>query len=123
MMAGSQKSWQWKAGTLTKNMGMMDKKFKRSMTALTEYYGTKIEGAARRDAPWQDQTANARTGLSTVVEHSTDFTTHTIVLFHRVPYGIWLEVARDGKYRIIIPTINEQGKLLMQTLNGLIERL
>jgi hypothetical protein len=121
LMAGKQKSFQWQAGTLTKNMKMMEPKVQRALIALTETYATKIESAARSDAPWTDRTANARNGLTTATEHLP--TRHTIILFHKVPYGIWLEVVKDGKNAIIMPTIRKQSKLLMATLDKLMRRL
>lgn len=120
-MAGSQASFTWKQTTLFSNMKTFEPKLERALTALTEHYGTKVETAAKKKAPWTDQTGNARNGLTTSVFHEPG--KHTIVLFHRVPYGIWLEVARDGKYQIIMPTIIKEGAAMFATANKLITRL
>ena len=118
-MAGSQRSFQWKTETLFKNTKVFKPQFERALVALTEFYGTKIETEAKRNAPWTDRTGNARNGLTTAVEHE-PFKRHTIVLSHRVPYGIWLEVKNAGAYAIIMPTLRVQGEAMMKTLNNLL---
>lgn len=120
-MAGRQASFSWKSTTLFSNMKTFEPKLERALVALTEFYGDKIEKAAKENAPWTDQTGNARNGLSTAVEHEPG--RHTIVLYHRVPYGIWLEVRRDGQNAIILPTLNKQGAEMMKRLNKLIARV
>ena len=58
----------------------------------------------RENAPWKDRTGNARAGLK--AQHdSTPMVEHTLVLYHSMPYGIWLEVRWSGRYAIIGPTM------------------
>lgn len=79
------------------------------MVATTmEYYATVAEGEMRHNAPWTDRTTNARNGLSAVAQH-VPFRRHTIILFHRVKYGIWLEVRFGGKNAILMPTALKVG--------------
>lgn len=77
---------------------------------------------AKTNAPWRDRTGAARAGLRTeafwVPQKS-----HTLVLFHSVLYGIWLEVRFAGKYAIINPTIQVMGPKVMSLLQGLFRRL
>lgn len=118
-MPGKQSSFTWKTETLFKNTKVFKPQFERALVSLTEFYGTKIESEAKKNAPWTDRTGNARNGLTTAVEHE-PFKRHTIILFHRVPYGIWLEVKNAGAYAIIMPTLNKQGQAMMNTLNTLL---
>lgn len=66
-----------------------------------------IESYMKGNAPWRDQTGNARRGLraSTVYDRSTV----TLLLSHSVDYGIYLELARQGQYAIIGPTLRQFG--------------
>lgn len=68
-----------------------------SMEAVAE---TKM----RQGAPWTDRTGNARNGL--MAKHDADpMVEHTLILFHSMPYGIWLEVRHSGRYAIIGPVM------------------
>jgi hypothetical protein len=64
-----------------------------------------LEAQAKVNAPWQDDTGNARNGLKGFMESSLD--TVRIVLAHSASYGIYLELARGGKYAILWPTIRD----------------
>ena len=58
---------------------------------------------AKDNAIWIDRTGNARQGISSV-----DFSEGNVVKFYLtigVDKGIWLEVANDGKYAILQPTM------------------
>lgn len=60
---------------------------------------------SKANRPWKDDTHNAKQGLygkfrwegtQGIIEHG-----------HRVNYGVWLELAHDGKYAILEKTLNE----------------
>ena len=61
---------------------------------------------AKVNKRWQDRTGNARAGL-----HGGYFWENTEVLktfiAHAMDYGVFLELANDGKYAILQPTINK----------------
>lgn len=59
---------------------------------------------ARTNAPWTDQTGNARAGLAAVHE-KIPMVVHRLVVHHSMPYGLWLEVRWSGRYAIIGPTM------------------
>lgn len=60
---------------------------------------------AQQNAPWEDRTGDARDGL----DFNIDWQGHAIVwtMFHTVPYGIYLETRWNGKYAIIMPTLEQ----------------
>jgi hypothetical protein len=62
-----------------------------------------IRDAARQNAPWTDQTGDARAGLDTEVDN--EGTEVVITLSHGVDYGIWLETIQSGRFAIIMPTL------------------
>lgn len=73
---------------------------------------------AKNNAPWQDQTGDARAGLETEVTLYND--NLMIDLFHTVEYGIWLEIRWGGRYAIIIPTIETMGPKLFDRMRGML---
>jgi hypothetical protein len=74
----------------------------------------------KNNAPWQDQTGNARNGLAS--KPFSEGTNFGMDLFHQVPYGIWLEVRFSGRYAVIDPTLPVIGGEFMSLLNGIIGR-
>lgn len=58
---------------------------------------------AKEQAPWTDRTGAARDGLDTDV--SEDGETIVWTLFHTVDYGIWLETIQNGRFSVIMPTL------------------
>lgn len=111
----------WTTDTLRPSLATLPLRLERGIVGLTEKYGEVIKNEAQLNAPWTDRTSNARGGLRTVVTHSP--TEHRITLMHRVPYGIFLELCNDGKYRIIMPTLDKQGRKLMKACGTLVKRM
>lgn len=77
---------------------------------------------ARTDAPWTDRTGNARAGLLARAKRESPGV-HSVTLFHRVPYGIWLEVAHHQQFQVIMPTVRHFGRIAMARLSGLLSRV
>ena len=72
---------------------------------------------AQNNAPWEDRTGDARSGLYADV--NLDSNDLTIELGHTVDYGIWLEIRWGGRYAIIIPTIEQMGPELYYNMRGM----
>ena len=86
-----------------------------------DFYEPRVEADAKSLAPWTDRTGNARNGLA--ARHVKDGELiHSIVLYHQVPYGIWLEVKYDGRFATIMPRVKEYGPRVMQTVQGILDR-
>lgn len=91
-----------------------------AVLAVASQVATLMEGDAKAGAPWTDRTGNARSGLSGFIGGASQ-TIVEIFLTHGVFYGIYLELARGGRYAIIMPTINKNlGKIasLLQAIFG-----
>lgn len=71
------------------------------------------------NAPWEDDTGDAREGLD--AEFTEEGSENVIYLFHTVDYGIWLEVRWSGAYAIIQPTVEVMGPAVMAALSGSVE--
>jgi hypothetical protein len=85
------------------NVLKLTPKIHSRLTAGLSYVASNSRRELKKNAPWRDRTANARNGLN--AKHIRAGATHYVVLYHQVNYGIWLEVAHNGRYRVIIPTM------------------
>ena len=76
-------------------------------------YAVEAEQYAKANAPWTDRTGEARKTLKGYVideEQAVGFG-----IAHRKEYGKQLETARDGKYAILKPTIENLRKGFLDT--------
>lgn len=76
------------------------------MTKAVDQLAQEIQQYMQENAPWTDETGNARAGLQTAVtwddaDHFTIFAGHGKDIY----YGVWLEVRWGGRYAIILPTL------------------
>lgn len=93
----------------------------KALDGIMVYHAPQVAAYMKNNASWTDRTANARNGLD--AKPYRDGTKHGIVAFHQVPYGIWLEVAHNGQYKIIIPTILHEGISVMKTVAQVLSRM
>jgi hypothetical protein len=70
--------------------------------------GKELEAIARSRAIWADRTGNARRGISSDVENREHVV--ALSLFHTVDYGKWLELIQNGRFAIIGPTMDAEGR-------------
>lgn len=108
----------WKDEGLLSGINNGEKVLGRELDLLCEYYAPQIEGWMRTNAPWTDRTGNARNGLGARAYSSRE--EHGIVLFHQVPYGIYLETRFSGRYGIVVPALEEWGGRVMEGARGLL---
>lgn len=106
--------------TLTPTLKALPKIIDGIIGVTMNYYEPKLENFAKLNAPWTDRTTNARNGLAARSGRTKDV--HYIVLFHQVPYGIYLETRFSGKYAIIMPTIDEFGPQIMSTFQKILDK-
>lgn len=86
-----------------RNMRQYAADVKAATRRLAERWAVEIENHAKDNAVWVDQTANARQSLYTVVDDGEDGV--TIYLSHGVSYGVYLELANQGQYAIILRSL------------------
>lgn len=115
-MAGSA-DIKWE-GDLTARINNMGPKVKRGMVAAANYVAPQAEAFMKSEAPWTDRTGAARNGLGAQVEVSGNKV--AIILYHSVPYGVFLEVRWGGKYAIIEKTMAAAGPLFVEAIGRLI---
>lgn len=127
----------WEKDEIGPNLERLPENVHRAVHGVMLFHENRIQSHMRDNAPWTDQTANARNGLFARAYEDDGggpgrdsrgrFTasthTHGIVLFHSVPYGIWLEVRNSGRYAIILPTIEEKAPEVMASVRKLLARI
>lgn len=99
--------------TLSPNLKSFLPRMEAALATYLQFQEGPIQDAMRSGAPWTDRTGNARGGLFATADAT------GIDLYHTVSYGIWLEVAHDGQYAIIIPSLPVQGARVMAGLSQL----
>jgi hypothetical protein len=94
----------WRGDTEVKRRMMQyGRDVKGAVKSIAENYAARIEADAKKNAPWDDRTTNARQGLFSQVEQDSEST--TIYLSHLMDYGVYLELKFQGRYAIILPTL------------------
>ena len=90
--------------------------------ALAQNWAGEIEARGKSRAPWRDRTGNARNGLF----GSTQITGLAqneikIVIGHSVEYGVFLELANDGRYAVLKPTLDAAAPEIFESYRRLWE--
>lgn len=75
-----------------------------------------VEAYAKNNAPWADRTGAARNGLTASVY--VDGGEIVLELSHSVDYGYWLELIQDGRFAIIMPTLEALGARVVRDAGG-----
>jgi hypothetical protein len=70
-------------------------------------YARQAQSQAGKNAPWTDRTGDARKLLMgyTINPYDNGGEALGFGIMHRVEYGKWLEMANNGKYAILEPTV------------------
>lgn len=108
----------WEDESLFRRSGGAPARIDGMIATATEFWADRARSHMRSNAPWRDQTTNARNGLDAATEHI-PYRQHSIVLFHGVPYGIWLEVRNGGRLAILMPTAIYIGPQLLDMIGRL----
>lgn len=68
-------------------------------------YAPRIEADMKQNAPWTDRSSNARQGLASFP----DIDGELVILYakQQVTYGKWLELAKQGRYAIVMQTMEQ----------------
>ncbi len=72
----------------------------------------RLETHAKRNRPWTDRTGAARRGLTATHRYGADH--FSILLWHTVFYGKFLELRFAGRYAILEPTMREVGPEIIE---------
>lgn len=108
--------------SLTPGLKRLGPVLDKNLGQVMRYHEPVLEREARHDAPWRDQTGNARNGLTCVALQPNPWR-YELVLFHKVKYGIWLEVRWSGKFAVIMPTIRWYAPKVRASFSKLLDRM
>lgn len=98
----------------------LPKRARVAVRALAKFIAGKMQDDMRASAPWEDRTGNARSGLFTVVEkQSLDVTIIWLSHGTSIDYGKWLEISNEGKYAVIMPTVQKWAPEIKRLLEEL----
>lgn len=106
--------------TLSPNLDRLPERVNAGIALGMQYGEDRARQYARINAPWTDRTGNARSGLDALYE--SDGGSHILTLFHRMPYGIWLEVAFSGRFGIIMKTLRAILPELRNAITAAVKR-
>lgn len=109
-------------GKLADGLLAFQKRFEDAMNMFCDTSCRKLQAGAQRDRKWTDRTGHARQRLTSTYEKTG--TGYRLELAHGVDYGIWLELANEKRYAIIMPTIDKVGQgEIMPAFNNFISKL
>lgn len=111
----------WDDRALYNKLRTFNARADRFITAAIGYHARGAVTYARQNAPWSDQTGNARNSLFATAER--DAPVYRIIIGHGVPYGVWLEVRWSGRYQIIRPTVDHEAVELMRTVSTMYAKM
>lgn len=108
---------------MAKAIGQHDQKVKRVIGA--EFLRAKPEATAwaKRNAPWTDDSGNARAGLHADVQSIDNGKAFELIMAGSVFYQIFLETRFSGKYAILMPTVNHIGQVLLSRIDRQLARM
>lgn len=114
-------SFEYNDRQLRAGIGSFNRNLDRAVGAVVDYNAAYAMGWLRLNAPWTDNTGAARSGLMAFPNHTSR--AHEIFMAYSVTYGIWLEIANNGRYAVIEPAMRIVGAKLMRDLQGLIDEM
>lgn len=90
----------------------------RGLWRLATDYAPQVETWMKQNAPWTDQTGNARQTLWSEVFALADVI--VLVFGHGMDYGTFLELSNQGRNAVITPALDYFGPLIWNDAKALI---
>jgi hypothetical protein len=119
MMASGTSAWDVDPVTLWAGaMGDYHRDVDLALFQVAQLTAAEAEAWMKTNAPWKDQTGNARQGLYATPEHVADMLS-VVELGHGVYYGLVLEYKNRGQYAIVWPAYDHWGPIMMDRLRYL----
>lgn len=107
--------------SLTPSLQELLPKIDAAVDLVFDRYEAEAETYARTNAPWHDNTGNARAGL--FAQHDAEhMVRHSLTVYGTMPYTFWLEVRWSGKYAIIGPTLFDMAPKMAGDLASAVSR-
>jgi hypothetical protein len=94
----------------------------KAVAATAADIAEEMQAYAQENAPWEDRTGDARSGLKAVKVEDRATDSFSIFLGHSVSYGIYLETYNGGQLAIVKPTVEHFAPLVMGRVRERIPR-
>lgn len=109
------------AKNLKNNLDAFNNNLNRNVSVLINYNAGYTTSWLKLNAPWQDNTGAARSGLVTLPFNRGN--EHELLMAYSVYYGIWLEVAHSGQWAVITPAMRIVGAKVMADMRMLLDKM
>lgn len=83
----------------------------------------KLESEMKINRPWIDRTGDAKKFLRAVAVNNISEKSIKLYLMQGVEYGIWLELANNRNYGIVLPTLETRSQNVLDRLKGIVDML
>lgn len=93
----------------------------RGVMDVLQYYAPQVTADAKTGAPWRDRTGNARQSLL-AFEHWAQQHVAALTLMQVMEYGVFLELRHQGRYAIVLPTLEPYYERVWGTIKDLMSR-
>ena len=101
-------SFKFDTSKLEKGLSLLENKALAAIEMkINTQYLPKLRETAQLNAKWENRTGEARRRLNAT--YRTVSNGYNLVLAHGVNYGIWLELAHEKRYAIIMQTVEYVG--------------
>lgn len=90
-------------GQVTTNMRKLKTRCAEAVHQIADRNFIEMENFAKSNASWTDRTGDARRSIEKVDKSNAQAIEFWLII--GVTYGIWLEIANQGKFQILRPTL------------------
>lgn len=105
---------------LFKKMDTHESKLKKAVVLYAKTSGLKLEGIAKEDAPWTDQTGNARNSLKGGADEIPNGA--EIFLSGNMEYSKYLEHGFGRDYAVIEDTVTQNADAILKGLGKILNK-
>ncbi len=118
-------TFQWRRGQSPREVwgskiGAFKRQLRDGIILVLELYAPQIEADMKSNAPWTDQTANARQTLQCFVYEEREGVL-VLVAKQEMEYGVWLELKNGGRFAIVIPTLEQYYGQIWQSVKDIVK--
>lgn len=103
----------------TFNPSIAEKKMKAALGLYANTAAKKLEAEGKRNAPWTDRTSNARNSIQG--NSRWEGNQLAIILSGNVDYFVYLELAMEKKYSILLPTIDRNATEILRGFQKMVK--
>ena len=101
------------------NPQKVEKMVRAAIGVYADTAAKKMEGEAKKNAPWTDRTGNARNSIQG--DFGWQGNKAVITLGGNMDYSVWLELAYEKKYAILKPTIDRNAPEILKGYQRLVK--